>query len=75
MIELHWGDPKHPRVALVGKVELISPKADPTSVVTANLATAAGKPLADPAPSPKRPCAKPTDPRRSLPTPFMSPRR
>lgn len=36
-------------VALAGKVELMSPKADPASVVTANLATAAGKPLADPA--------------------------
>lgn len=36
-------------VALVGKVELMSPKADPTSVITANVAKDAGKALADPA--------------------------
>jgi len=36
-------------VELVGKVELMSPNADPTSIVTANVAKDAGKALADPA--------------------------
>lgn len=34
---------------LAGTVELLSPQADPASVVTADLAKVAGKPLADPA--------------------------
>lgn len=36
-------------VALVGKLEVMSPKADPASVVTADVAKVAGKPLDDPA--------------------------
>jgi hypothetical protein len=36
-------------VTLVGKIELMTPQADAASVVTASLATVAGKPLADPA--------------------------
>jgi hypothetical protein len=36
-------------VKLSGKLELMSPKADPTSVVTASLAKDAGKPLTNPA--------------------------
>jgi hypothetical protein len=34
-------------VKLAGKVELMSPKADPASIVTASVAKSAGKPLAD----------------------------
>lgn len=36
-------------VTLVGKIELMSPKADPASVITASLAKDTGKALADPA--------------------------